>query len=155
MKNTFNQQAVRFLSALVVVLISTIALAQQPSETDLSIETVGFNKSLVTQGDTSEANILAEFESLKLRIAELEQDQDSAPAPIDPDLRSRLENLETSSEKNAGEVSSLKSNLNGVLHHSHKNPKMNFFGRIHLDYWGFPQVADPIADQLEGHNPVQ
>ena len=155
MKNTFNQQAIQLLSALLLVFISTMALAQQPIETDSSVETVGFNKSLVTESDTSEANILAEFESLKLRIAELEQDQDSAPAPIDPDLRSRLENLETSSEKNAGEVSSLKSSLNGVLHHSHKNPKMNFFGRIHLDYWGFPQVADPIADQLEGHNPVQ
>jgi hypothetical protein len=90
MKNTFNQQAIRFLSALVVVFISTMAIAQQPRETDLSIETVGFNKSLVTKGDTSEANILAEFESLKLRIAELEQEQDSAPAPIDRDLRSRL-----------------------------------------------------------------
>ncbi len=155
MKNTFNQQAIRFSSALVVVFISTMAIAQQPRETDLSIETVEFNKSLVSKGDTSEANILAEFESLKLRIAELEQDQDSAPAPIDRDLRSRLENLETSSEKNAGEVSSLKSSLNGVLHHSHKNPKMNFFGRIHLDYWGFPDVADPVADYLENTDAYQ
>lgn len=155
MKNTLKQQSIRFSSVLLLAFISTMALAQQPIETDSSVETVGFSKSLVNQGDTSEANILEEFETLKLRIAELEQEQDNAPGPVDKDVRSRLEDLEESSEKNADAVSSLKSSLNDVVHHGHKIPKLTVFGRIHLDYWGFPQVANPIADILEGDNPVQ
>ncbi|MEE2826297.1 MAG: porin [Planctomycetota bacterium] len=112
------------------------------------------NTSLITPGDTSEASILKEFESLKMRIAELEQEREAAPAGIDPDLRSRLENLESSSERASDLLSGLKSSFDGVVHHGHKSPKLNFFGRIHLDYWGFPQVADEIADNIEG-SPVK
>ena len=137
----------RLALGLLLAAIGSISTAQEQTTFTSSITEIGGEDSLIENTETS--NILKEFESLKMRIAELEQEQEVAPAGIEPDLRSRLENLESFSEDTNDALSGLKSKFDGVLHHGHKSPKLNFFGRIHLDYWGFPQVADDIVDNVE------
>ena len=133
--------------ALMLAATSSFAVGQQESAIT---HPASFAKSHVDKNDTSEASIKEEFESLKIRIAELERERTSA---IDNDLRNRLEGLETTTGDNEdifNSLDSLKKSFDGVVHHGHKNPKMNFFGRIHLDYWGFPQVGQDIEDNVEG-----
>lgn len=155
LKTIAKSASTSWLTAILLLAVSATHTNGQ-EETGITHPTsANANTSLITPGDTSEASILKEFESLKMRIAELEQEQEAAPAGIDPDLRSRLENLESFSEETGDALSGLKSKFDGVLHHGHKSPKLNFFGRIHLDYWGFPQVADEIATNVEERNPVQ
>jgi len=58
----------------------------------------------------------------------------------------RLEELENDVEK---KVAAAKAPNKEVVHGGHKKPKITFFGRIHLDFWGFPEADDGI-DILEG-----
>jgi len=64
-----------------------------------------------------------------------------------------LKKLEKGFEKQGKSIEKFDATLPGLVHHGHKNPKIQFFGRIHLDYWAFPD-ADEGAAILEGEDPL-
>lgn len=85
-----------------------------------------------------------------LRLAELENDVqkkiESQPeaAAADKAIGERVANLEKGLESTEKSVGKLEDTLPGLVYHGHKNPKLQFFGRIHLDYWAFPQVDNSL-----------
>ena len=85
-----------------------------------------------------------------LRLAELEHDvAEKIEAQPDAEnankaLGERVERIEKGFESTDNSVSILKDSLSGLVHHGHKNPKLQLFGRINLDYWSFPKVDDTI-----------
>lgn len=114
------------------------------------------------QEDGASADDYADqIKRLEMRLRELEDDIDKKLAAqsgsalgdaAGGDLGSRLTDLENNFETQGKSLSKVKDSLPGMLFHGHKNPKMQFFGRIHLDYWAFPNV-DPTIYPLEGGDP--
>ena len=100
---------------------------------------------------------------MSLRLRELENDvakkvkvakKPAAKAASDyKDADERLKKLEKGFEKQGKSIEKFDATLPGLVHHGHKNPKIQFFGRIHLDYWAFPD-ADEGAAILEGEDPL-
>lgn len=116
------------------------------------------NEMTGTNSANGGGTVAAELELLKRRIAELESSLNrNAMADDDDDSDSmeaqkRIAALESTVEKNKEAIEEVDSLFDGVLHHSHKSPKMQFYGRIHVDYWAFPEVPATIFP-LEGGNP--
>ena len=124
----------------------------------------------VADGDDEAAAQAATIEELReqvklmsLRLRELENDvakkvkvakKPAAKAASDyKDADERLKKLEKGFEKQGKSIDKFDATLPGLVHHGHKNPKIQFFGRIHLDYWAFPD-ADEGAAILEGEDPL-
>lgn len=108
-----------------------------------------------------------QVERLELRIRELEYDVEEkleeegeegseeaseAQAEANEAFVERFEVLEEGFETQEKAIDNFSSTLPGLVHHGHKSPKIQFFGRIHLDYFAFPKV-DETAFPLEGENP--
>ena len=104
-----------------------------------------------------------QVERLELRIRELENDvenkldepEDEAAAvdeEVVEEFEERFEELEDGLEDQGKAIDKFSSSLPGLVHHSHKTPKLQFFGRIHLDYFAFPKVDETVFP-LEGENP--
>ena len=98
-----------------------------------------------------------QIKRLTMRLRELEDDVENK---LETQKRSiggdadgeRFEGLEKELEKQGKSLGKVEDSLPGMLFHGHKTPKMQFYGRIHLDYWGFANV-DPTIFPLEGGNP--
>ena len=116
----------------------------------------------------SEAETISELREqvklMSLRLRELENDvakkvevakqsEDKSSASDYKDANKRLEKLEKGFEAQGKSIDKIDSTIPGLVHHGHKSPKIQFFGRIHLDYWAFP-AADEGAETLEGENPL-
>lgn len=96
-----------------------------------------------------------QIERLELRLRELEDDVEKKIESVseeedeeeeeESELDKRIAKLEKSYEKQDKAISKIDSGLAGMLFHGHKNPKMSFFGRIHLDYWAFPEAPASLA----------
>jgi len=103
-----------------------------------------------------------QVERLELRIRELESDvenkldepenQASVDEEVIEDFEERFEELEDGLEEQEKSIDKFSSAIPGLVHHSHKSPKLQFFGRIHLDYFAFPKVDETVFP-LEGENP--
>ena len=99
------------------------------------------------------------IERLELRLTEVEDDVEKRIADQKKselsekadDLADRIADLEKSAKKSDKSMEKLQETLPGLLFHSHKTPKMQFFGRIHLDYWGFPKFDDSLAPLDDGN----
>lgn len=94
-------------------------------------------------------DISAELEALKLRIAELEKSNAASGDAIDT---KRLVDLEKGLEENSKAIDKVSDTLPSLVNHGHKKPSMKLSGRIHLDYWGFPEAESGLF-ALEGGNP--
>lgn len=87
---------------------------------------------------------------LSLRLAELENDVQSKieaqpeAEKEDKALSDRVKDLEKGIESTDKSVEKLEDTVPGLVFHSHKTPKLQLFGRIHLDYWSFPKVDDTL-----------
>lgn len=101
---------------------------------------------------------------MSLRLRELEDDvakkvkeakkQDSrGSGGKAKDADERLKKLEEGFEKQAKSIDKIDSTIPGLVHAGHKSPKATFFGRIHLDYWAFPDADEGVA-ALEGEDPL-
>lgn len=96
---------------------------------------------------------------LELRLTEVEDDVAKKVASQKPgktqdkanDLAARIAELEKSAAKSDQTIDKLQETLPGLLFHSHGSPKMQFFGRIHLDYWAFPKFDDSLAPLDDGN----
>jgi phosphate-selective porin OprO/OprP len=108
------------------------------------------------EDEEEEVDLQDQIKRMEIRLRELEDDLENKlkdqkveerEDDKDSDLEKRLAELEKSHEKTGKAVDKIKGGLGGLVYHGHKNPKMSFFGRIHLDWWAFPEVAgtlDPI-----------
>ncbi len=125
---------------LIIAIMASSAMGQQPIIT----QPVGARMKAVGVDylqPTGTPNNSLESISNRLRLLESKIGEGDNPTSDD----SAIEKLE---EK----VGKIKDGLPGMLFHSHKSPKMSFFGRIHLDYWAFPGVDDSVFP-IEGGNP--
>lgn len=127
---------------------------------------VNFTRTQTDDSDSSEAETIAllkeQLKRMELRLEELENDVEKKVAQTSSDSKAskatskdvdaRLKDLEKGFEKQGKSIDKIDSTIPGLVHAGHKNPKMSLFGRIHLDYWGFPD-ADAGIETLEGGNP--
>ena len=118
--------------------------------------------------DSSQQQTIEELreqvERMSLRLRELEVDvaqraktaKSSKAAGVSSaksaDVDSRLKDLEKGFAAQGKSIDKIDSTIPGLVHAGHKSPKAVIFGRIHLDYFAFPEAEDTI-DQLEGGNP--
>ncbi len=100
---------------------------------------------------------------MSLRLRELENDvskkvkkakaaEDDSEGDYE-DADKRLKKLEEGFEKQGKSIDKIDSTIPGLIHSGHKKPKATFFGRIHLDYWAFPDADEGVA-ALEGEDPL-
>ena len=99
------------------------------------------------------------IEKLELRLREVEDDVqerlEAAPDPKDAadqadSFEKRMAELERSFEDNSEAIQDLGDTLPGLVYHGHKSPKLQFFGRIHMDYWAFPRFQEGLAPLEDG-----
>ena len=130
----------------------------EPSPT---IERVGYFQQ-DGKGEPDVAALQKTIERLELRLREVEDDvQERLEAAPDPEevaeqadsFETRMAELEKSFESNEKAITKVEDTLPQLLFHSHKNPKMQFFGRIHLDYWAFPNFQDGLIPLEAGGDP--
>ncbi|MDB2687688.1 porin [Mariniblastus sp.] len=148
-------------AVLAVAGLQVSAFAQtnqwQPSPT---IEKVGYFQ----DDETDVAALQKTIEKLELRLREVEDDveerleavaeADSGDAAKQADsFEKRMAELEEGFEENSEAITEVEDTLPSLLFHGHKNPKMQFFGRIHLDYWAFPNFDDGLIPLEAGGNP--
>ncbi len=147
------------------ICIGTSVLAQEPftSHQPILVSSAAF--SLRDQDtDKSELSLEEQLRLMELRLRELEQDVagkiEAQPAAkkeqeeSEEGVEKRLSKLEETVEEQGEAVEGLEGDASGLLFHSHKNPKMSFFGRIHADYWAFPNVAETLFPlEVGGMNP--
>lgn len=104
----------------------------------------------------------AQLKRMELRLEELENDVEKnvtkasesseSSEEAAEDVDKRLKELEEGFEEQGEAIEKIDSTIPGLVHAGHKKPKATFFGRIHLDYWAFPQATEGI-DVLEGEDP--
>ncbi|MEZ6094464.1 MAG: porin [Pirellulaceae bacterium] len=75
-------------------------------------------------------------------------DDDSDSADFEKDLKKNSESL----EKVDGRVKKIEDKIGNLVRAGHSDATMKLSGRIHLDYWSFPQT-DPTLFPLEGGDP--
>ncbi len=111
--------------------------------------------------DEQETSLAEEFKKFNLRLTELENDveeklrsdEEKAASDDAEKMEERVAKLEESVEEQGEDLENLDGKtLPNLLYHSHKSPKMSFFGRIHMDYWAFPQAQASLFP-IEGGNP--
>ena len=127
----------------------------QPSS---SIQKVGYFQ----DDKTDVAELQETIKKLELRLREVEDDvEERLESAVDPSeaaeqadtFEKRMAELEKSFEENDEALSKVEGTLPQLLFHSHKGPKMQFFGRIHLDYWAFPNFSEGLEDLGDDGNP--
>ena len=117
---------------------------QQPSP---SIQRVGFFQ----EEDEPDVEALQEtIKKLELRLREVEDDvQERLESATDVEdieeqtdaFEKRMADLEKSFKKSNESLEKVEDTLPNLLFHSHGSPKLQFFGRIHIDYWAFPNLS--------------
>ena len=148
----------RIAIAAIIVCTSATSLFGQGYQTQIRQPVVTQPASYALQ-DQDDETLEEKLKRVELRLRELEDDvekkiadQKSDDGDDDGEIGERVAKLEKALEEQAEAVEELDSTLPGLVYHGHKNPKMQFFGRIHLDYWSFPKVDDTIFP-LEGGDP--
>ena len=110
----------------------------------------GYAQQTIKQDDASNQDLEELVKRLSLRVSELEHDVENKvegqpeAAAIDKALSERVDEIEKGIESTDTLVEKLEDTLPGLVYHGHKNPKLQLFGRIHLDYWSFPKVDDTL-----------
>lgn len=150
-------------AASAIAIVGTIcssAVGQQPYDQPI-VGAVTYTGPLNTQDDETQ-ELKATVRQLTLRLSELEYDvanklssqpeQEGKSAQQNIEIDNRLDKLEKSVEQQTASVKTIESTLPEHVIHGHKSPKMKISGRIHADYWSFPNVAETLYP-LEGGNP--
>jgi phosphate-selective porin OprO/OprP len=134
---------------------------------DASVRPSAYVTTLPARDDAdaeSSDELREQLERMELRLRELENDledrlgdyEEAADEAEDSndDVYKRLDELEESLEAQDKSIGKFKDTLPGLVYHGHKNPKLQFFGRIHLDYWAFPRTDEAIFPlEADGGNP--
>ncbi|QEG23717.1 OprO/OprP family phosphate-selective porin [Mariniblastus fucicola] len=153
----------RIISNYVVAVAALAAMAFTSNATaqDFNAYPVTFRK-LQDDGTAGqeEASLAEQIEEMKARLEELEYDlkekldderaNDSRKS--DTAFDKRLTAIESSVKVQGDSIEDIDSQIPGFVISGHKKPKMKIFGRLHLDWWSFPDAEDGIA-ALEGEDP--
>lgn len=149
-------------TALALCVLANSASAQdffgEPTNFDSLVRPSTYIAILPAQDSDDDEDESAELQEklarMELRLRELENDlEDRLEAyeeaadeaeESDEDVYERLDELEESFETHDKSIGKFTDTLPGLVYHGHKNPKMQLFGRIHLDYWAFPRTDDVI-----------
>ena len=149
-------------SLMLITLLSSVSNSAQARQYNTS--RVGYlqDDDTETREEKPNLDLQEEIEKLEFRLRELEDDfvkqaesadeSDEESEESDEEVGERVAELEDSLEDLSETVDDLDGTLPGLLYHSHKSPKMQFFGRIHQDYWGFA-LAEPGVENLEVGDP--
>ena len=161
-----------FLTLLVLLIACNSTVAKQvvdTSQRNLQVSQVNYTSS--AQKDDPESGGSADSAEelqkklalMEIRLRELEQDvekklkdqpQEEKKKSNDGDkIQERLEEMEETLANQGEAVKEIEDTLPGMLYHGHKSPKLNFFGRIHTDYWAFPNFDDTLAPLEGGSDP--
>jgi phosphate-selective porin OprO/OprP len=160
-----NMLARTLLATLLVAHCATSVFGQQPLEPT----PIMGGAQVVTYLLQDEAPIVdasdkldEEFRKMELRLRELEFDVEkrlksddesfAEASQTDQILLNRISHLEQRLEQQSEAVDKIETTIPGLVYTGHGKPKMNLFGRIHIDYWTFPQV-DRTLFPLEFGNP--
>ena len=137
---------------LSVVGLQSYAIGQSAEWQSVpNIKQVGFSNQ--KDDDAPDVEALQEtIEKMQLRLRELENDVEKRLEPAKKAdtsdqtdaFEKRMAELEKSFEKSTESLSKVEDTLPQLVFHSHKNPKLQFFGRIHIDYWAFPNFDDSL-----------
>ena len=143
-----------YVAALVPLLTIQCSYGQQDFTTRASFSQVGHFQGNGNTQDDEQLDLAEEFKKLEYRLRELEDDysQHSDDAVddekstkkqskgVDTSIKELQEDVESLTEA----VDDIDSSLPGLVVHAHKNPKITFFGRVHIDYWAFPKIQPGI-----------
>ncbi len=121
-------------------------------------DTNGLPQGTVLQPPTDETiDLRKQLADLQARLEKIESSRSADSSEekegnADDKTKDLLEKLESGFKDHEEAIQKIDSTLPNLLYHSHKSPKMQFFGRTHIDYWSFPE-ADAGLFPLEGGNP--
>lgn len=152
----FNGRYLFVLFLLAATLFCEQSIAQQ-----LNAYPVGF-RTLQEPDAENELSLAEQLAEMQSRLEELELDvqkkisetkeSKSASQDTTKDFSERLEELETTVGDHDESIADIDGQIPGFVVSGHGKPKMKFFGRIHLDWWAFPEAEAGIA-ALEGEDP--
>ena len=147
---------------LSVVGLQSYAIGQSAEWQSVpNIKQVGFSNQ--KDDDAPDVEALQEtIEKMQLRLRELENDVEKRLEPAKKAdtsdqadaFEKRMAELEKSFEESTESLSKVQDTLPQLVFHSHKKPKLQFFGRIHIDYWAFPNF-DESLEPLEADGDPQ
>ncbi len=159
------------LSLAILGVIAAPTLGQEYYSADRTsssgmFHNAGFVRAQVGDTDTDEAETIEllreQLKRMELRLQELENDVEKkvvetksasqTTTAASKDVDKRLKELEQGFETQAKSLDKIDSTIPGLVHAGHKSPKLTLFGRVHLDYWAFPD-ADEGIETLEGEDP--
>ena len=136
--------------------------ADQPANSLSAVRRVSMTQEPRSISSDDELSLQETVEKLQLRVRELEYDVESKlSAAADEDKNNEADSematdlqksIETIQSDLADQQTAFDNLLPRLIFHNHNNPRMRFFGRIHLDYWAFPQAQSTLFP-LEGGNP--
>lgn len=160
-------------AALGVFLASTAAaqdFGYQSSFFDSAVQSTTYITTLPARDEDEDSEeesseqLRERLARLDLRLRELENDfedrldayEEAADDASDSDdsVFERLDELEDTVKTQDKSIGKFSDTLPGLVYHSHKNPKLQFFGRIHLDYWAFPRADEALFPlEADSSNP--
>ena len=101
------------------------------------------------------AMLEARLKELEIDVAnKLKTESSSAEIPSnESDWTQRLSKFELGLAAQEESIDKLEAAAPGYVVHGHKTPKIKLFGRIHTDYWAFPNVDESLFPLEAGGNP--
>ena len=148
---------------LPALLLSSDLAAQQSSGPYQSIST-RISSNLIQEEQEDEVDWKTEYEKLEFRLRELEDDFATQSEGLQNDQsgqdkfsKSTIEELNELQETVDGlskSVGKVEDTLPRLVHLKRKTgPKIEFFGRLHLSYFAFPDISDGVAPLFGGNPP--
>ncbi len=142
---------------LLIACLATPAAAQQqrestPAPPPVSASLSSFNET--RQDDDDEKDLLAkQLDEFNKRLQALESGAEKLDeAQKDGSFGERIGELEESFKDTAEAIEGIDDDLGAFAKMGHGDETMKVFGRLHADWWGFPDVGADIP-LLEGQDP--
>lgn len=143
-----------FASCFCNLLSGQTVPAQQTAASGLTSSNVVYN--FVSQEEDEAKKRIAILEA-RLKELEIDVANKLKAEPSDSvdqvDVGKRLSLFEEELTGQRESIDDLEAAAPGYVIHGHKSPKLKLFGRIHTDYWAFPNVDETIFPLESGGNP--
>jgi phosphate-selective porin OprO/OprP len=152
----------RLLTASSLLVLALPSCSAKSYGQQLNAYPVGFRTFQEEETDKPDTSLEEQLAEMKIRLEELEFDvkkklseskKSKAKSTETTSLfAERLEELEEAVDDHDESIADIDGQIPGFVVSGHKKPAMRFFGRIHLDWWTFPE-AEPGIEALEGEDP--
>lgn len=144
----------QILSAVIFSSLYGSLMAQEESIVSTAVPaTQGVSYNFVKQEEDEAKKKIAMLEA---RLKELEIDvanklKDENLSPDEPkNWEKRFSLFEDKLSEQENLIEDIESDAPGYVVHGHKSPKLKLFGRIHTDYWAFPNVDEALFPLEDG-----